>query len=223
MLIYTVIVNAYDRLLPLPAGLKGVCISDGTVEPSEGWEIREIKKVYPNPRHTALCPRILVYKYFPEADLTLYVDGNIEILQDPNQLVEELEMKHDAALFPHPQRSCVYVEASEMIKRKKQGPIVTEKQVAYYRAHNLPEDSGLATTWVIIRRNTPQIQWFNEWWWEDFMRFPDSTHNDQLSFGYLMWKLGFEYDKIPGDLFKGTSKYFRRHKHLKVLPAKEGT
>ena len=219
LIVYTAITNAYDVLRPTE--WPSVCLSDGSVEPAEGWEIREIGKHYPNPRHIAMYPRIMAHEYFPEVEYTLYLDGNVECIKDPERMVSELRMEEDLALFAHPRRSCVYVEAAKTVELGLQGPSVTRKQIDYYQAQGLPPGAGLAATWVIVRRNTSAVRAFNISWWEDYVRFQNSDHNDQLSFGFLQWKLGMKYREIPAELFTGFSGYrsadptFRRLKHIK--------
>jgi hypothetical protein len=149
-------------------------------------------------------------KYFSGADYTIYLDGNIELLHTPELVIKDLLQEHDMALFPHPQRKCVYHEARKCIRRKKGNPVLIEQQMGHYYLGGFPANFGLTACWVIVRRNTPEVQHFGEAWWKEYLRF---SCRDQLSFDFVRWQLGMKYDKILGDLFTNSSHYFKREEH----------
>lgn len=59
-----------------------------------------------------------------KSDYTLYLDGNIRLLVDPEQLVEEWLWANDKsmALFPHPTRTTIREEVDELVTLGKMTP-----------------------------------------------------------------------------------------------------
>lgn len=210
VVVYTAIMGDYEWLRPTK--FPGICLADSKLEPAEGWEIRRVERAHTNSRRASRHPKMMPHKYFPKAEYTIYLDGNVRLLRTPALVIKDLLRKKDIALFPHSQRACIYQEAEKCIEYKKADPIVVAEQMKYYRAEGFPTKYGLTACWVIIRRNTPGVQRFGETWWEEYLRF---SCRDQLSFDFVRWRLRMRYDKIPGDLFKNTSRYFQRCKHLK--------
>jgi len=54
--------------------------------------------------------KILSHEVIPDADITLYHDGNFRLLVSPFSLIERYLQEADIALFPHPERNSVYDE-----------------------------------------------------------------------------------------------------------------
>lgn len=210
IVVYTVIIGDYEVLRPTK--YPSICLTDSELKPTEGWEIREVVRAHADPRRASRHPKMMPYKYFPETEYTIYLDGNVRLLRTPALVIKDLLQKEDVALFPHSQRVCIYQEAKKCIEYKKADPATVAEQMEYYRAEGFPPEFGLTACWVIIRRNTPEVQRFGEVWWEEYLRF---SQRDQLSFDFVRWRLGMKYDKVPGNLFKNKSKYFQRCKHTR--------
>lgn len=143
-----------------------------------------------------------------EYEHQLYIDGTIELIEDPEKIVELLG-PNDLALYKHPVRKCIYEEADAVVRlnREKKEPV--DKVVAKYREEGFPENLGLTACSIIMRRNTPKIQEFNELWWKCF---EEGSRRDQLSFCYSCWKLGITYSLIPGSVDK-PAPYFNKYGH----------
>ena len=206
--VYTVIFNNYDSLRD--SIWPSVCLTDKKLAPSKGWSQRLIKPTEGlDSRRASRFPKLLPHKFF-NSEYTLYLDGNVRLLTDPEELVKRYLKHTDLALFPHPQRKCIYAEAAKVITRNKEDPELVNRQIDYYRSVKFPEDFGLTACWVILRRNTLEVQRFGEKWWEVYQRF---TCRDQLSFDYVRWLTGIKYCRLPGNMFKKTSRHFRRSAH----------
>lgn len=207
IVVYTVIVGGYDTLRPTP--FLSVCLTDTYLQPVEGWEMRRIRKRHRDSRRASRHPKMLPHLYFPDADYTIYTDGNISLARDPKEIVGNLLKEHDVALYRHPQRNCVYEEADKCIEYKKANRRLVVSQMRHYARQELPHGGGLAACWVIVRRDTPKVREFGERWWREYNRF---SRRDQLSFAFTRWLLGMKYDDIPGDLFSEYKEgdYFKR-------------
>jgi len=207
IVVYTVIVDGYDTLQP--THFPSICLTDGYLPPVKGWEMRRIRRRHRDLRRSSRHPKMLPHLYFPDADYTIYTDGNILLTRDPEEVVTNLLKTHDMALYSHPQRSCVYQEADKCIEYNKANRRLVISQMRHYARRGLPREDGLAACWVIVRKNTPEVRRFGERWWEEYGHF---SRRDQLSFVFTRWLLGTKYDKIPGNLFSEYEEgdYFKR-------------
>lgn len=206
---YTAVFGGYDTLKP--AGHRCVCLTDNP-QGTEGWEFNKIilalKPVFAN-RFCKMFPWI----FFPEAEYSVYFDGNLELLSSPEQIVERNLVNCDLALFPHPRRNCIYEEGEACVRHHKASRGEVDEHLARLRELGYPEQNGLATCWVLVRRHSEMVKQLSEEWWREFVA---GAHRDQLSFNYVTWKLGVEYEEIPGNLFEmATSDFSTRKKHEK--------
>jgi len=207
--VYSAVFGNYDTLRP--ARYPSLCFTDGRIKPVPGWEYRIIFSGE-NPKQSNRHCKIMVHEHL-DTEYSIYHDGNIEMLIDPQVAIKKWLKDTDIAVFAHPDRNCVYDEAVACIKLGKSQPATTNAQIARYRADGYSAHNGLAACWVLIRRHTEAIKRFNQTWWEEYTR---GAKRDQLSFNYVCWKLGMRYGVIPGNLFKGTSKDFRRVPHKRA-------
>jgi len=198
VVVYTVIIGAYEPLLtPYVShpSIEYVCLSDTPMPERPPWQTRLVPRQIEDARRESRRFKTLSHRYFPEAEYTLYHDGNIR-LKD----IEFLDWLtgHDMAFCIHPRRDCVYEEAEACIEARKGSREEIEAQIARYRAEGYPEKAGLGTTTVILRKHTKEVRRFNEAWWGEYS---NGSARDQLSFNYMCWKLGMGYDLVPGGLY----------------------
>ena len=67
-------------------------------------------------RVVKICP----HRYLKEYDISIWVDGNLEIVGDVRKLVDEYDLdKADLYVRIHPRRNCIYDEAEAVIKQRK--------------------------------------------------------------------------------------------------------
>lgn len=206
VVVYTAVFGNYDTLQP--ARHPSLCFTDGKMPPIVGWEYRTIF-ADKDPKWANRHCKLLVHEYL-DTEYSIYHDGNIEMLIDPQVVVEKYLKDTDIAVFAHPRRDCVYGEGDACIREGKAQAAAVNAQMARYRAEGYPIHNGLAACWVLVRRHTPEIKRLNELWWEAYTK---GAKRDQLGFNHSCWKLRVRYETIPGDLFKGTSKDFWRTTH----------
>ena len=213
LVIYTAIFGNYDILVPpkvVNKNIKYVCFTDKKMK-CYSWEIRVVKPEFKDPMRENRKYKILSHKYFEEYQYSIYIDGNFEILLDLSQHIETLLGKNDIAVLRHPFRDCIYKEAKMCIKKKKDNVELIKKQMKRYKAEGYPKNNGLAANGLIIRKHTKQIKKFNEMWWNEVKNY---SKRDQLSFGYIIYKLGLKYSLIPNSKSYST-KYVRYLSHKK--------
>lgn len=158
------------------------------------WEQREVEVRWGN-RRTARHYKALPHRYMPDADVWIWVDGNVRLTAHPLEVAERYG-KGELATFNHPDRCDVYQEATFCAKHGKDDRKVLAEQAARYRKAGLPERWGLAETRVVIRRNTEAMRALNEAWWAEIERF---SVRDQVSLPFVCWRAGLHWNRIPGN------------------------
>jgi len=151
--------------------------------------------------------KILSHQFIDD-DVSIWIDGNIELLISPEQLVEEFLGDADIAVFKHFERDCVYdeAEAAKGLDRSNIPPI--EAHAKFLRKKNYPKHNGLYECGIIIRRHSKKIEDFNNAWWSEICRH---SSRDQLSFPYTLKKFpDLKINSIVGNP--------RDHKYFKFTP-----
>jgi hypothetical protein len=161
-----------------------------------------------DPRRRARFYKAAAHRAFPHADVTIWLDGNVQLLVDPQVLVDEWLGDALIAAPKHPSRDCVYDEAEACIKKHKGDPKVLRAQVASYRKQGYPAHAGLAETKVVIRRNTTATQLMGEMWWSQVWY---SSVRDQVSFPWACWRAGVEWRAV--DTWVPKDKRFSYQEH----------
>ena len=179
--IYTAVSGGYDDLKPPGIALPGcdfVVFSDHALE-VEGWQVRPLNYVHHDPTRAARFVKLHPHLYFPDYDHSIWIDANIGIRGDIRVFFDRLSYESPIGIFLHPLRDCIYVEAAECIKRKKDAESIINQHVARYRAEGFPEHAGLWETNVVARRhNDPSCIALMTAWWREM---EIGSRRDQLS------------------------------------------
>tara|TARA_Y100001972_G_scaffold102031_1_gene127289 strand:+ start:1094 stop:1783 length:690 start_codon:yes stop_codon:yes gene_type:complete len=215
--IYTAIFGGYDQLpdpLYKPEGWDFICFTDSNIQ-SSIWNVKKVPAIYQDSTRNARKYKVLPHRWFPDYDLSLWVDGNILIREDVNQLIDKYLSEVNLAVHDHNQnkldpRSCVYTEAEVILHfgkingNYKDDPNLIIPQMERYINEEYPRNNSLAVTMQLLRRHNQQdCILAMEKWWEEIKY---NSKRDQLSFNYSMWKT-----KTPFVYFNGDSrdnKYF---------------
>ena len=209
--VYICISGPYDTLMEpkvIEPGFDYVCFTDQQFD-SNVWNIRPIPKELENlspvkrQRKIKTCPHL----YLPEYDFSLWVDSNIEIRGSITKYMEEKSINKDTGCFfvgTHPKRDCIYDEAIECIKQKKDKEENINPQVERYRSEGFPEHIGLVQSGIIFRyHNTEECKLLGEKWFDEIEKH---SHRDQLSFNYVVWKYNIKgVSYLPATIFKCTT------------------
>jgi len=183
-------------------------------------------KLYKDNVYSPLCdPRlnnrwvkILVHRWFPYAKRTLYIDGNIQMICDPLELIYFMEQNNKNSklfVFAHDKRTCLYEEANAVISLGLDLPQTVTTQVDKYQHEGFSRNAGLAWCGVIVRKQG--CDKFNEFWWQEVSRH---SHRDQISFPYAAKCSEIQHTivdyPIPfdeNDRGRGANQFVRRHYH----------
>lgn len=215
---YTCITGNYDQLhvpsVPQSSDVDFVCFTDDSRLQSDFWQIRmipdELKGLsqVKQQRVVKICP----HRYLKEYDISIWVDGNLEIVGDVRKLVDEYDLdKADLYVRVHPQRNCIYDEAEAVIKQRKDLTAKVPIQVAKYRQEGYPAHIGMVETNILLRKhNSTSCQIVDNYWAAELLRY---SHRDQLSFNYICWKLHFNIGIMLKQFSIRKNQYFRFNSH----------
>ena len=125
-----------------------------------------------------------------DADISIYIDGNVEIIASLDHLIKEfVDSGASIGLSMHPQRKTIVEEAGALKKLKKfkaDDESRCEEQLKEILDAGFPVEFGLFAGGVIFRRHDCwQLNSAMEEWWSTVNRF---TARDQLSLPYIIWR-----------------------------------
>ena len=220
VVVYTAITNRtndYDNLKEQPSTARGVDFVAFLESPedSKTWSCQQINKTFPDPNRNAKIHKILSHKYFPDKLYSLWIDGSvtIEFPFSVERLIELYLVDSDIALFKHSERHCIYQEANVCMQRRLDDPNIIREQIQRYTKDGHPSNAGLGECTILLRRHTHQIKEFNEAWWKEIQ---NGSKRDQISFSYLIRKMGIKFRYFPGHL-RAENYLFHRDFHKKQL------
>ncbi len=223
--IYTAIFGDYDRLCEpefRPERWDFVCFTDNQDLTSETWDVRVVERPLSDSTRSARMYKVLPHRFFAEYEVSVWVDGNILVRGDVNQLVRDHLTDCAIAIFDHRKtmwdaRDCLYEEArlliemSETGRRHKDDPGVMRRQIERYRTAGYPKHNGLISSMEMVRRhNEQEVIDLMEAWWEEIV---NGSKRDQLSFNYVAWKQGTQLCWLPWD--SRDNPYFKHVPHKK--------
>jgi hypothetical protein len=157
----------------------------------------------------------VLYYHFVQEPISIWVDGNISIVVDPQKVVDLfLKDGADFGTWKHIGRDCIYdeMEAIEHIYGKKIGAM-SQRQAMHYYSLGFPKHAGLAECNVIVRRDTPQVRAFCDKWWSEICGW---GFRDQISFPYVRSL----FPEVKINLVEGSAHkhdYFKTKNHIAGL------
>lgn len=210
IVVYTSIFGEYDGLLPQKRikGLDYVCFSDSDPKATP-WEVRKIAASSVDPVRCAKEHKILPHRFFPDYEISIWIDGNFLVERDPGPLIEAALSDKNMAMFNHNRtlgdsRDCIYDEFKSIVRLSEDAgkaigdPEVMKKQIERYRKEGYPEHNGLINGGVLLRRHhADDVKRTMERWWEEICQ---GSRRDQLSFNYAAWKEGTLYTLIDDNI-----------------------
>ena len=187
-------------------GWEYICFTCNPDLKSDFWDIRLIRDKNIDKQKLLRKVKILVHKYLPGYKLTIFCDSNMVISDNLDTFIGKHWTGEDMVLSRHPKnRKCVKQELLAILSKTLDNKVIIRKQVKNYFREKYPENYGLHTTGLIIRRepNTNVIAFLEFWWYEVFLK----SKYDQLSFNYSAWKFR-EKIVIKTIEYNNISKYY---------------
>lgn len=139
---------------------------------------------------------------------SVWIDANLFLKVSEKELIE-LAGDSDMAVFKNPYRKNIFDEGMECIRLGLDDEETISEQLLRYKNEGFDiNGSGLGACFLIIRKNTPEINRLNEKWWAEICR---GSSRDQISFPYVYGdKVKYLDDINPFD-----NQYFKRIGHKK--------
>ena len=219
--VYTCITDAYDPLYPpayVDQRLDYFCFSESPSNVVEPWKFKCIDLQHLNAKDQSRYIKMHPHKVLPEYDVTLYIDGSIQIVGDIYEMViKALKLEGDIFLYDHHERNCIYSEAAVCAHLGHDWIWTIAMQMRRYRQDGYPVNNGLYETGVMLRRNTDEVSKIMEYWWLEYYR---GVKRDQLSLTYVSWKLGVSISSIGKNDHRLTHRYFIFAYHSRTLRQK---
>ncbi|KAJ7968566.1 Inner membrane protein oxaA [Quillaja saponaria] len=151
---------------------------------------------YTDARRTGKIPKLLVHRMFPNARYSLWVDGKLELVVDPYQILERFLWRKNAtfAISKHYRRFDVFMEAEANKAAGKYDNASIDFQIEFYKNEGLtpyseaklPIISDVPEGCVIIKEHVPLSNLFTCLWFNEVDRF---TSRDQISFSTVRDKI----------------------------------
>jgi len=180
---------------------------------SRTWDIKPCYDRFTDPRRNSRVPKILIHKYV-NSEYSIYMDANIKLLRTPEELIEKYLKDHDIAVYKHPNRDCIYDEATTCAVRKLDDPETIIEQAKAYEDSGYAKHKGLCECGIILRRHTKKVEQFNNAWWAEYSRY---SRRDQISFMYAVDKVGIRVNMIP-EYFIEKDGQFIRGGDVEIVP-----
>ena len=227
IVVYTAIFGGYDFLYEpevKPDNVDLVCFTDNKDMKSDIWDVRYTLPLYHNPElqnpyvRNARKYKTLPHRFLSDYDYSIWVDGNAKMTGDVNELVDEYLQDKNMAVYDKmccvlDPWDCIYEEANRIfnfgniniqrepwkgIKAYKDDPMLMQKAIDKYKKENFPENLGLLSAMVLVRKhNEKDVSSVGEEWWEMIKYY---SHLDQMSFNYVAWKQDFQFNWIKEDV-----------------------
>lgn len=168
-------------------------------------------RLFYDPVMAAKMYKILSHR-FTTGLVSVWVDGNI-YPKDTEENILRLLGGQDMAVFQHPKRKSYDEELAACEKFQKGDIELMKLQVEGYRKRGFDitrsNEHKLLAGGVIIRKNKPSINQFNEYWWAEICT---KSRRDQLSLPWVIYKTKVNCKVIEMDI--RANQYFEFRNHL---------
>jgi len=214
--VYSAVLDNYDLMLaPIkPRRAVEFLLFSDTGQKANGWIDAPCVRTFDSAVMTNRFHKFFPHTLFPNAQYSVYVDGNIGIVGDITPLLEEF-IASEAALgvFRHRDRSTVAEEADACLDLGRFSDTdlqLYESQLLHMYADGMPCEQALTDNAVIFRwHQHPGLAAAMEDWWSELNIY---TQRDQLSLPYIIWK-----QKLPHKTWDWSLRlpnpYFEKYPH----------
>lgn len=212
--VFTSIADGWDNLrapevVSNSENVRYICFTNVPNLPCVGpWQYRPLPELGHRGR-TSRLPKILPHLMLPaDAEFSIYHDGNFQLKWLPEEIIQTALISQDWAAHRHPCRTCLYDEASVLLKENIGTANLVEDQIARYRAAEHPDHSGLWANGFLVRRHTNAVKVLCEHWWREFA---NGCERDQVSFPFAQRNSGVEVNTLLGVIYESPFMNFWWH------------
>ncbi|CAA0125660.1 Uncharacterised protein [BD1-7 clade bacterium] len=190
--VYGCIVGNYDRVFPpvkTTPGVDYILFTDDSNLSVNGWDVRALDaSVSTDPSTINRYYKFFGHQILSEYDVSVYIDGNIRVLEDLSTLLKEFKDSKCAIGFhKHYRRENVQEELLAAGRANKINNIeIAQRQVNRYLENGMPQDLLLTENFIIYRNHSSErLDEAMSAWWHELINY---SNRDQLSLGFVRWK-----------------------------------
>ena len=132
------------------------------------WDIRPLEYKKQTNVKNARWHKINAHKLFPNYDYSLWLDGNIVIMNRDFFVRINRFIDNDTKLCvpTHPVRQCIFDEAETIKELHIDNGCTVNQEMFILRCWRYPHNNGLNETCILLRKhNTPQVRRMQRIWW----------------------------------------------------------
>eukprot|EP00052_Salpingoeca_macrocollata_P012330 m.95523 g.95523 ORF g.95523 m.95523 type:complete len:812 (+) comp18431_c0_seq1:1-2436(+) len=198
--VFTGVFGQFDVLRPMqleletPPHVRYFVLSDSnaTLERVPApWEPLLVPTISTEPRRNARHYKILPAPLWDKCNVSIYIDGNVELLVQPSQIVATLAAGADLGIARHPFCRDYACELSTRALASPQSFRAIQLQVEDYERNSGFDRSARAyESSLLVRRHTPQVRKLMERWRQDVMRHEHLR--DQISLAPVLHASGVQ-------------------------------
>jgi hypothetical protein len=183
-------------------GVDYVCFTDREdIQSTPGWRVRRSPTPAANPRMEARRHKILAHTFFPDHEVTFWLDSRYQLLGDPLELAQRLigGWDQECVALRHPHRSSLVLEAEAIIDRRKADREPIERQLAHYVGSLgfgkvMP---ALTSSGWLLRKLTDRTRAFNTTLWAELTKW--GHPRDQMAIDFAAHEVGLKIQYACGD------------------------
>ena len=144
-------------------------------------------------------------------EISVWQDASVVFYNSIREFVEkyfDIE-KAPFSAFPHSLRNCIYEEAKECIKLRKDSKENINKTINFLKKERYPKNNGLYEMTVFIKSNKDKkVKETMELWFDMVCNY---SKRDQLSFMYCVYKTGMKINDIEKSVWENDYFYWIKH------------
>ncbi|WP_407215650.1 glycosyltransferase domain-containing protein, partial [Enterobacter kobei] len=159
-------------------------------------------------RYYKLNPHILFNKY----NASLYIDGNIALLDEIYQWSEEQLTDSGFAIFSHPERDNIFDEGEICSFIGTDFFWKIKYQLSKYKDEGFDYKELFEANILLRNHNDPQVIELMSAWWLEYKNERNSKR-DQLALPYVLWKKKYHIRNMGHSDARFGHKYFKYMSH----------
>lgn len=208
--VYTALLGGYEPLrkqeVSPTSNVDFICFTDDPQLVSDDWKIVQIEPRFPTDLvRSQREVKLRVDRYLSEYDASLYIDNSVELLADPEVILESWLADSDYTVIAHSFRERLLEEFEEVVRLNYDDAVRVHEQLWHY-AELRPHILTQRPFWngIIARRHIEPVFCAMETWYEHVLRY---SRRDQLSSPFALDGAEFRIRALELDNFD--SEYHR--------------
>ena len=217
--VYTSITGDYDNLREVTIKDKNVdfiCYTNNKNIKSKIWKVIYIENEGLNNHQLSRKIKMLGTDYINNKyQISIWQDASVVWDKEPSLFVKKYLKKAPFASFKHFGRSCIYDEAGEVIRLRKEKKEQVIRTIEFLKKEQFPKQFGLYEMTVFIKKNKDEtVKKAMELWYKTYLEY---SKRDQLSFMYAVWKNHLKIDSIHLSVWENDWFHCIKHNYKEEL------